>query len=51
MYLFAEKVGLINKKYNFNNMTLQDAFNFLNLHKTFDDLGFGNDILLIVKKK
>ena len=51
MYLFAEKVGLINKNYNFNNMTLQDAFNFLNLHKIFDDLGFGNDILLVVKKK
>ena len=51
MYLFAERVGLINKNYNFNNMTLLDAFNFLNLHNIFDDLGFGNDILFVVKKK
>ena len=51
MYLFAEKVGLISKKYNFNNMNLLDAYNFLKFHKILDDLGFGNDILLILKKK
>ena len=45
MYLFAEKVGLISKKYNFNNMNLLDAYNFLKFHKVLDDLGFGNDIL------
>lgn len=51
MYLFAEKVGLISKKYNFNNMNLFDAYNFQKFHNIFDDLGFGNDILLILKKR
>ena len=51
MYLFAEKVGLINKKYNFNKMNLSNAYNFFKFHKIIDELGFGNDILLVLKKK
>ena len=50
MYLFAEKVGLISKKYNFNKMNLFNAYNFLKFHNIFDDLGFGNDILLILRR-
>ena len=51
MYLFAEKVGLISKKYNFNKMNLLNAYNFFKFHNFFDDLGFGNDILLGLKRK
>tara|TARA_Y100001978_G_scaffold199418_1_gene213688 strand:- start:792 stop:1796 length:1005 start_codon:yes stop_codon:yes gene_type:complete len=51
MYLFAEKIGLINKKYNFNSMNLQKAYDFQKFHKCLDDTGIGNDILLILEKK
>lgn len=50
MYLFAEKIGLINDQYNFKNLNLIKASNLLEFHKIFDDLGYGNDILLVLKK-
>ena len=51
MYLIAEKLGLINKKYKFNKMNLSNADDFSKFHTRLDDLGLGNDILLILKKK
>tara|TARA_B100000886_G_scaffold287929_1_gene212717 strand:+ start:1712 stop:2725 length:1014 start_codon:yes stop_codon:yes gene_type:complete len=50
MYLFAENNGLINSNYQFKNFNLLEANNFLRFHKILDDIGLGNDILLILKK-
>lgn len=51
MYLFAEQIGLISKKYNFNKMSLSKAHEFSKFHSILDDIGFGNDILLILNKQ
>ena len=51
MYLFAEKIGLISKKFNFSKMSLSKAHDFSNFHTLVDNIGFGNDILLILKKQ
>ena len=49
MYLFAEKIGLINRKYNFNKFNLSKGYKFLEFHNILDDIGLGNDILMILK--
>lgn len=50
MYLFAEKIGLIDNKYKFNHMSLSNAFNFLRTHTIFDDTGLGNELCVVLKK-
>ena len=51
MYLFAERIGLISRKYNFQNMNLSSAYSLLEFHKILDDIGLGNDLLIILKKR
>ncbi len=50
MYIFAERVGLICDDFKFSEMSLSSAFDFQRFHKVFDNIGFGNDILLILEK-
>tara|TARA_B100000575_G_C23099744_1_gene634452 strand:+ start:13 stop:198 length:186 start_codon:yes stop_codon:yes gene_type:complete len=50
MFLFAEKIGLISNKYNSNKMSLSKAHDFSKCHTLLDDVGFGNNILLILNK-
>ena len=50
MYCFAEEVGLINQKYKFSKMNLKKAFYLMEWHKILDELGNGNDIILLIKK-
>ena len=50
MYAFAEKVGLINSQYKFSKLNLNEAFYFMQAHKIFDNLGYGNDIMFLINK-
>ncbi len=50
MYAFAEEISLIPKKYKFSKMSLNEAYNFMHSHKILDDIGLGNDLMVILKK-
>ncbi len=51
MYAFAEDISLIPQKYNFSKMSLNKAFEFMQTHMILDDIGFGNDLMVILRKK
>ena len=49
MYSYAKKIGILKSNFEFDNMSLLEATNFMKIHSEIDNTDMGNDILAIFK--